>query len=301
MFRPIRLLILTGLLVAAVMPSVAHGKAQIGVSDNKPNMFSDNDFKALGAKNVRLNVGWDLLSAKGGSATYERQRVAAWMAGAKAGKYTVLLSFDRSKGSSKKNPTPAKLVKSLKAIRKKYPGQIKRVSPWNEANLNKTPKQAAAWYKAVKKACKGCKIVSDVVDKPNLISWTKKYKKALGKTKVKIWGLHNYVDVNNFSDKRTKAFLKLTKKGDVWLTETGGVVDRNTTTNSSFAGKGIDHQTKATQYLFDNIVKKQKRIKQVYFYNWNNDQAFDYLTWDSALKDVAGTLRPSYAILKANK
>ena len=93
----------------------------------------------------------------------------------------------------------------------------------------------------------------------------------------------------------------MTKKGDVWLTETGGVVDRNTSNNSSFAGKGIDHQTKATQYLFDNIVKKQKRIKQVYFYNWNNDQAFDYLTWDSALKDVAGTLRPSYSILKANK
>ena len=62
MFRPIRLLILTGLLVAAVTPSVAHGKAQIGVSDNKPNMFSDPDFKALGAKNVRLLVGWDVPS-----------------------------------------------------------------------------------------------------------------------------------------------------------------------------------------------------------------------------------------------
>lgn len=302
MFRPIRLLILTGLLVAAVMPSVAHGKAQIGISDNKPNMFSDNDFKALGTKNVRLNVGWDLLSAKGSTAAHERTRVAAWMAAAKTGKYNILLSFDASKGTTKKRPTGKKLAASLKAIRKKYPGQIKRVSPWNEANWTvKNAKKAAEYYKAVKKACKGCKIVSDVVDKPNLISWTKKYKKALGKTKVKIWGLHNYVDVNNFTDKRTKAFLKLTKKGDVWLTETGGVVDRNTTTNSSFAGKGIDHQTKATQYLFDNIVKKQKRIKLVFFYNWNNDQAFDYLTWDSALKDVAGTLRPSYNILKANK
>ena len=123
------------------------------------------------------------------------------MASAKAGKYNVLIAFNSTKSTSgsKKKPTAKKLAASLKALRKKYPGQIKRVSPWNEENYTlKKPKLAAEYYKAVKKACKGCKIVSDVVDKPNLISWTKKYQKALGKTKVKIWGLHNYVDVNNY-------------------------------------------------------------------------------------------------------
>jgi hypothetical protein len=190
----------------------------------------------------------------------------------------------------------------MKALRKKYPGQIKRVSPWNEANytIKKAP-QAADYYKAVKKNCPGCKIVTDVVDKPNLVSWTKKYVKALGKTKVKIWGLHNYVDVNNFQTKRTKAFLKVTKKGDVWLTETGGVAGRNTTNNSHFAGTGLAFQAKATTFLFDKIVKPNKRIKLVYIYNWNNNAAFDYLTWDSALVDNTGTLRPAYAIVKANK
>jgi hypothetical protein len=306
MFRPIRLLILTGLLVAAVMPSVAHGKAQIGISDNKPNMFSDPDFKALGTKNVRVVIRWDILSAKDESASFERTRLSAWMAGAKAGKYNVLLAFDSPRSVKKKKPTPKQLVSSLKKLRTKYPGLIKRVSPWNEANLSqsnptKTSKQAAAWYKAVKKACKGCKIVTDVVDKPNLVKWTKKYKKALGKTKIKIWGLHNYVDVNNLQTKRTKAFLKQTKKGDVWLTETGGVVGRNTNNNSHFAGSGQTFAAKATTFLFDKIVKPNKRIKLVYIYNWNNDQAFDYLTWDSALKDNLGVLRPAYAIVKANK
>jgi hypothetical protein len=301
MFRQFRLLILTGLLVtAAVVPSAAQGKAAIGISDNKPDMFADGDFKALGAKYVRVVVGWNVMSAKTTAGKEEKARFILWMAGAKANGQRVLLTFDNSKDKLKA-PSPKALVSEFKKIRTAFPGQIKDVAPWNEPNVsNKTPKQSAAWTKAVKKACKTCTIVTDVVDKPNLNAWIKKYLKALGKTKV-TWGLHNYVDVNNFQTKRTKAFLKVTKKGDVWLTETGGVVGRNTTSNSAFAGTGIDHQTQATTFLFDKIVKPTKRIKRVYIYNWNNLYAFQFLSWDSALKDEHGVLRPSYNVLMANR
>ncbi|HWI21712.1 MAG TPA: hypothetical protein VNT22_03755 [Baekduia sp.] len=300
MLRPTRLVLALSLLIAAAIPSVAHGKAVIGISENKPDMFTDQQFKDLGTKQVRVLVGWDVMSSKKAAGKAEKARFDLWMKGAKAGGYTVLLAFDKSKNGSK-NPKPKQLVAQLKKLRKAYPGQIKQVSPWNEANLNKTPKQAAEWYKAVKKACKGCKIVADVLDKPNLVSWTKKFNKELGSSKVKIWGLHNYVDVNNFSTKRTRAFLKVTKKGDVWLTETGGVVGRNTINNSHFADSGVDHAAKATTFLFDNIVKKQPRIKKVYIYNWNNNAAPEYLTWDSALKDASGQLRPAYQIVLANR
>ena len=96
--------------------------------------------------------------------------------------------------------------------------------------------------------------------------------------------------------------MKLTKKTPVWLTETGGVVNR-ANGGSHFAGTGIDQQTKATTFLFNEIVKKNPRIKYVFFYNWSNEVTFasGYLSWDSALRDADGTLRPAYAIVKANK
>ena len=311
MFRPIRILILTGLLVAAVMPSVAHGKAQIGISDNKPNMFTDPAFKDLKTKYSRVVVSWNVLAPKTAAGKDEKVRLAQWMAGAKANGQSVLVAIDASR-DAKASSTYRKLAfpkkknqlgKEIKKLKKAYP-QIKAISPWNEANLNKKPKQVAQWAKEAKKNCKGCKVVIDTLDKPNLNSWTKSYIKASKKAgvKTKIWGLHNYVDVNNFQSKRTKAFLKVTKKTPIWLTETGGVVNR-ANPGSRFAGTGIDHQTKATTFLIDQIVKKNARIKYVFFYNWSNEVAFSsgYLSWDSALRDADGTLRPAYQLLKAYK
>jgi len=311
MFRPIRLLILTGLLVAAVVPSVAHAKAQIAISDNKPFMFNDPAWQNLKTKYSRVVVSWNVLTPKTSAGRDEKTRLDTWMAGAKAHGQSVLLSLNSSR-DGRKGPVEPKTDKqyasAVKALKKKYP-QIKAISPWNEASYTQRSKKeitrVAGWAKLAKKNCKGCKVVMDVVDKPNLNSWTKKYiatsKKVKG-SKISIWGLHNYVDVNNFTSKRTKAFLKITKKGDVWLTETGGVVNR-ANPGSHFAATGIDHQTKATTYLFDQIVKKNPRIKWVFIYNWSNEVTFasGFLSWDSALRDADGTLRPAYGVLQANK
>ena len=40
-----------------------------------------------------------------------------------------------------------------------------------------------------------------------------------------IWGLHNYIDANRFRTRGTRALLRAVK-GDVWFTETGGLVVR---------------------------------------------------------------------------
>ena len=297
MSRPFRLVALTALLLVAAVPSVAHGKAKVGISENKPQMFNDVRFKDLKIKDVRVVVGWDVVGSKTKAGKAEQQRLDLWMDGAKRDKARVLIAFDKSKNKTK-TPTTKKLVAALKKLRKRYPGQIKRVSPWNEGNLNKKPSQYADWYKGIKKVCKGCKVVPDVVDKPNLVTWTKSFRRAIGSSKIKIWGLHNYVDVNNSQTKRTKAFLKATT-GEVWLTETGGVVYRSNG-QSKFAGKGVDFAGKQTTFLFDKIVKPNKRIKLVYVYHWNIDQPQKQLTWDSALIDNLGNIRPAYFVIKQN-
>ena len=89
----------------------------------------------------------------------------------------------------------------------------------------KNPKRAAQYYNVVAQDCRGCKIVAaDVIDETNMERWLKVFKKTA--KKPRIWGLHNYRDTNKRKGQRlggTKRLLKAVK-GDVWLTETGGIV-----------------------------------------------------------------------------
>ena len=104
------------------------------------------------------------------------------------------------------------------------------ISPWNEANHRsqptfKNPKRAAQYYNVVRANCRGCKIIAaDVIDETNMERWLKVFKRTA--KKPRIWGLHNYRDTNKRKGQKlggTKRLLKAVK-GQVWLTETGGIV-----------------------------------------------------------------------------
>ena len=120
-------------------------------------------------------------------------------------------------------------TRAFKAFRARWP-QVKVVNPWNEANHRsqptfKNPKRAAQFYNVVRKNCRGCKIVAaDVIDEVNMERWLKVFKRTA--KKPRIWGLHNYRDTNKRKGQQlggTKRLLKAVK-GEVWLTETGGIV-----------------------------------------------------------------------------
>lgn len=294
-----RTIIFVGLIaLVAMVPASATAKVLVGISDNKPAMFGDPAFQTLGTKSARIVVPWDGLSY-----AVDRQNLDLWMAGARASKVKVLIAFDKSR-HGKRNPTPGKLSNALKVIVKRYPGQVTWVTTWNETNINeknKPPKRVAQWYKALRKVFPKSRIIAaDVVDRPNLNSWTRRYLKELRKQKVprpKFWGLHNYVDVNNFTDRRTKSFLKIVK-GKVWLTETGGVVSRKNGSKTKFRGKGAKHASRATSYLLNKLVKRNRKIKYVFVYHWNAEQTSSKASWDSALRASNGELRPAYNVLK---
>ena len=65
------------------------------------------------------------------------------------------------------------------------------------------------------------------------------FQKAVGKRRV-IWGLHNYIDANRFRTRGTKALLQAVK-GDIWFTETGGLVKR--TQRLEGRAPGVDRAT----------------------------------------------------------
>ncbi len=288
-----RLALLTALLAAgAAAAPAAQAKPAIGFADQKPSMFADQRFKDLRIKQARINVPWDVLAEP-----TTRNNVDLWMLGAKAAGVAPLITIDRSRrpGLQGKSPTNGQISTSVKAWRKRWPGQVKQISSWNEGNINKQPALVAGWYRTILKACPGCTVLgADLVDRSNAGSWAKRFVKAAKRT-PKAWGLHNYIDANNFQTSNTKAFMKAVK-GDIWLTETGGVLKRSNPT-VKFRGTGSVHASKATSYLLKSIVKTSSRIKRVYLYSWST--APNDLTWDSGVIGPNGEERPALEVVRS--
>ena len=85
-------------------------------------------------------------------------------------------------------------------------------------------------------------------------------------------------------------------KGDVWFTETGGIVKR-TNPDKVKLPESTRHAAKATSYVF-KLAALSKRVKRVYFYHWSPAPTPNP-TWDSALVDANDRPRPAYEVLYA--
>jgi Glycosyl hydrolase catalytic core len=280
------------LLVAALAaPAAADATIRlrdVGIADQKADMFSDPRFAQLGVKRARLDLAYDALLDPGQTAALD-----AWMAGAQLNGVQVVVTFDRSRRPGRKSfrPDTYSLVKQFKRLRARYPF-VKEWVTWNEPNLSQTASRTARQWLALQKACPTCTIVAaDVVDRPNLSRWVKAFIKTAHK-QPKIWGLHNYADANQYTPKATKAMLKAVK-GKIWFTETGGVVKRNNGSSVKYTGESLTHAAKAINYIFTKLVRLSPRIQRVYVFHWNGRNA----SWDSALISPNGTPRPAFAVL----
>ena len=64
-------------------------------------------------------------------------------------------------------------------------------------------------------------MAADVLDQSTVTKWLKDFIRY-SHNRGRIWGLHNYKDVNRRQSKGLTTVLK-TVPGEVWLTETGGI------------------------------------------------------------------------------
>lgn len=285
-----RLAVLLPLLFLLVCAS-AQAKPVLGIADQKPEALDDPRLKALDLSYARLYVPWDVLKEPN-----SLRLTDAWLAAAERDGLEPLLTIARSRirGREGVRPTPKALAAEVVKWRKRWPGQVKTLSTWNEANLGQSPELVASWWLAVRRVCPGCTVLgADLLDEPKVLSWAARFVKA-AKRSPKIWGLHAYNDANTFSTKVTKALLK-GLKGDIWLTETGGVATRSKPIYA-FKGCGVAHQTKATSFLLDKIAKVSPRIKRIYVFNWNLGKR--PATFDASLIDAADRERPALNVVR---
>jgi len=292
-----RPLLIAALLVSSLLalPTAASAEFTVGFGEQRPTMFTDPNWQALGLTDARLVVGWDALGTE-----WQRAEVDAWIAAAQAAGARPLIALTRSRTPSKirKVPTAAQYKKAFLEFRKRYP-LVKDYITWNEANhcsqpVCHKPKTVAKYYDTMVKYCKGCRIVAaDLLDLASVTKWIPVFKKAV-KHRPKIWVIHNYIDANRFTTVGTKRMLKLTS-GQLWFTETGGVVKRSKTSPIKFPS-GLTHAAKATDYVLRKLTKVSPRVKRVYLYHFQH-QGLDN-PWDSGILDRLGKPRPAYKVVQ---
>lgn len=288
-----RILLVAALALAAWLSvPAAAGAFTIGISDQKVGMWQDPRFKRLGVRHVRLLMSYDSVLRR------DFSRYDAWMAAAAARRADVLLTIQHHSRVAMRLPSPSQYRRTVRILRKRYPW-VKSWSAWNEANHSSQPtwnrpKRAARYYNIMRDECRGCRIVAaDVLDGSNMLRWVSVFKRHA--TRPRIWGLHSYGDANYlrpFSYSSTRLLLRAVK-GQVWLTEAGGIVRFG----SRYRGgkRGEARAARAVKHTF-KVARASSRIKRVYFYHWDADKRFK--TWDSAFVGANGRARPSLDVLR---
>ena len=287
----------------------------VGIGDDKPDMFSDPRFLALGIRIVRYDMSWDALTVP-----YQRAAVTAWMDAAKRHGLVVLVTIDHSDrviyrkvkvdgktrlkafSQTRVLPTEAEYISAFRAFRKRFPW-VREFATWDETNYYGEATYdrealVASYYRGLRAACPSCTILAaefldvDLHEAVSMTTWAAAFIKDLGH-QPGFWGLNNYEDANHLRSASTRELLAAVH-GDVWLAETGGIVARPHVTNPGFP-QNASHAAKVDAYVLDTLGSLSPRIQRIYLYEWDATSPED--SWDTALISYTGLPRPGYDVL----
>jgi hypothetical protein len=270
----------------------------VGVGDQNPALFSDPLFDQLQVRRSRYFPAWNVALSSRQAAALDN-----WLDAARAARVEPLISFSQSVGSRCparpcKLPTVREFTRAFRAFRRRWPF-VKVISPWDEANHRsqptfRNPKRAAEYYNVVRRYCRGCKVIAaDVIDETNMESWLRTFRRYA--RSPRIWGLHNYLDTNPRKGRRRSngtARLLRAVRGQVWLTETGGLARFVAPGGATLFPFSLSRQNRAVKRMFSLAKRYRSRIKRLYIYNWFGQPRTN--RFDAGLVNVDGTARPAY-------
>jgi hypothetical protein len=309
-------------LIAAGVTSTANAALIAGIGDQNSSTFTDPNFKKLKVKRTRLIVPYDAVLHQPGAGLLQQ-----WMDAVKKAKLKPLVAFNPAGGSRCPAkpcsiPSVSAYTKAFKAFRKKYPF-VKEFNFWNETNSATQPtgptkastlKKTAALYKAALNVCgRKCRVSGpDLLDQgvgdtrksvrvrnqKRMQKWVSLFLRYAGsKNYPKLWGIHNYGDTNYGRSTGTAFMLnKIAKKGEVWVTETGGIFSFRLQSGKLTFKANASRQAKATTNAYKIAKKYSRRIKRLYYYQWRKNNPTDF--FDAGIIDFSGKLRPAYTSLK---
>ena len=301
-----RSLPIVALLLCAIFVAPAHANFKVGIADQDVEMFDNPNFQTLDVKRIRYLVPYDWYGR-----SFQVAEIRGFMNRANADGAEVLVHFTARRGCYRngrysrsrkcKAPTVKTYRKSFKRFRTAFPF-AKTYGIWNEGNhvsqpvFNK-PELTARYFLSVRKACRSCTFVAaDLLDGSNMEAWLGRFHRA-AKGKARIYGLHNYGDVNRLRTSGTRRLLRIAR-GEVWLTETGGILKFLPAFKRS-----PSRQANRTKYMFrlaDSYDRRRSglrgRITRLYNYQWTGVPR--NARFDAGLVNPNGSARKAYRVFK---
>ena len=298
----------TTLIALLVAAGPAGATYRVGISEQDPAMFSSPAWQSLELRQVRYIVPWDW------ARTGQDDEVAAFMTAARAHGQDVLVTFTARRGCFDgrrysrdgicRAPSPSAYRSAVRAFDDRYPW-VRTYSAWNEVNhisqpTFSRPRLAVRYYDVLRKLARKGKfkvVAADVLDTSNLRSYLRSFMRR-AKGHPRLWGLHNYQDVNYKTSKDTRRMLA-TVPGEVWLTETGGLVRFQGSRLRKYSPKRAADRTK---YMFKLASKFSRRragsrssITQLVVYKWYGEPRG--ARFDAGLVNPNGTPRKALAVV----
>jgi len=296
------------LAVAGGFAAAPASAIQIGISEQNGQMFYDPLFAPLHIHYARLVVPWNLAL----SSSKVAKPYIEWLAGAQLTGVEPHVAFNAvGYKRNPKGPTPAQYARAVSAFHHRWPA-VHVFSAWNEENhyiqpTAKSPKLAASYYKILRRVCPTCQVVAaDMLDDANLASWLKQFLKYTHGT-PRLWGLHNYQDVNHHRTLSKSWTLRLTRmvKGTIWSTEAGGIVSFRAPSGKTVYPYNTARAAANLKYLLTLMANPlvRSRYQRTYIYNfygsWDGKAKDKSVNrWDSGLVGTNHKPRPAYGILQ---
>jgi Glycosyl hydrolase catalytic core len=297
--------------VALVAAAPASAGYRVGVGEQHAKMFDSPSWQSLKLKRVRYLVPWDYANHVG-----QRHEVDQFMLRARAARQDVLVTFTARRGcylpSGRYSRARVCRAPSASAYRNafgmfdaKFPW-VKTYSAWNEINHKsqptfKSPRTAAGYYNVLRSQARKGKfrvMAADMLDTPNMGRYLASFRRH-AKGSPKLWGLHNYGDVNRRRTTFTKQMLR-TVPGEVWLTETGGIVKLLPSFKPSESRAGA--RTKDLFRLVDRYDTRRRgmrsKITRLFVYSFYGAETS--ARFDAGLVNPDGSPRTAFSIFTKN-
>jgi hypothetical protein len=272
-----------------------------GVGDEHASMFRNPLYKQLHTRIVRYIAPYD-----DAVRPYFRDQAITFISQAEAQHEQVLVAFYHSEYTPTQLPSVATYQHDVQKFVRLFP-HVRQYQSWDESNRGNVAHQfsspsavtAAKYYQALIRVCKGCTAIGlDVLDAANIeptLAYISEFKHEIGRLETvmpKIWGLHNYSDVNRLQSWRTREIARAFG-GQVWLTETGGIVQFGGSFPNSH-GSGLTRAARVIRFTFA-LASAIPQVKRLYLYDWNGGTAST--RFDAGLTNIHERPRPGYLIV----
>ena len=295
-------------LIALVATGPAEARYRLGIGEQRSEMFADAAWQDLRLKQVRYVVPWD----------WNRSewvlQVDAFMTAARARRQDVLVAFSARVGcydGTRYSRSPACRAPSARAYRAAvrafddaYPW-VRTYSAWNEVNhvsqpTFRSPRLAVRYYAVLRRMARLRHfrvVAADVLDTANMRAYLRAFlRRAPGRPRL--WGLHNYQDVNRRTSADTREMLRIVP-GRVWLTETGGIVRFGDSRQFRYSESRAARRTRWMFRLAGRFDERRRGLRatiaRLYVYRWYGEPPG--ARFDAGLVNPDGSPRRAYSVV----